>query len=136
MADPIAQLAPPVGPQAPQAAVASVQATDPLLAAVAVALLLAVLAALVFGYAWRSRWTRGLTRAARAGDAARQADALAALARRHAVQAPSAWWAALDRVRFGPPAGGHDRTLTALLAQARGFVPRDTPAQAWRRGSR
>ena len=30
MADPIAQLAPPVGPHAPQAAVASVQATDPL----------------------------------------------------------------------------------------------------------
>jgi hypothetical protein len=95
-----------------------------------------VLVALMFGLAWRSRWTRGLARAARAGDAARQADALAALARRHAVQAPSAWWAALDRVRFGPPAAGRDATLTALLAHARGFVPRDTLAQAWRRRGR
>jgi hypothetical protein len=136
MADPIAQLAPPVGPHAPQAAVASARATDPLLAAVAVALLLSLLAALVFGYAWRSRWARGLARAARTGDAARQADALAALARRHAVQAPSAWWAALDRVRFGPPAAGRDQDLAALLAQARGFVPGDTFSQAWRRRSR
>lgn len=145
MADPLSQLARPIGPRPPLLA-HTAPAPGP--HSLALVLVVACVGLLVLAAAgvwwWRRRWLRGLARVTRlpgarsAPDVSDVAEALAVLARHHQVQAPAPWWDTLDRLCFGRPRPDDSAVLQRLLIEARAFAPRDRfgallPLQAWRR---
>lgn len=133
MADPLKQLAPPIEPTAPmvaaQGAAAAPRTGTHLDAFVVIAVVLLLTVAAVALVLWhRSAWARGLRRVeqrvVQPGPSAEAAHALAALARRHKVDAPVVWWQALDRLRFARPQSDHADILARLAIEARHFPRR------------
>ncbi|MDO9164919.1 MAG: hypothetical protein Q7U13_02315 [Rhodoferax sp.] len=130
MADPLKQLAPLIEPTAPivAAQAATPQTGTPVEVFVVIAVVLLTVAAVALLLWHRSAWARGLRRVeqrvVQPGPSSEAAHALAALARRHKVDAPDAWWQALDRLRFARPQFDHTDILARLAIEARHFPRR------------